>query len=72
MDLKTVLLTLYENEINCGMASFWDGGWTVWIGDDLNGRRVEENFLAEDFDQISPWLHAEAQRLYPAAQVLAA
>ncbi len=37
MSLPDVLTVLYSREINCGLSCFWDGGWDVWIGDELNG-----------------------------------
>jgi len=36
-DLSQILRALYAHEINVGMQSFWDGGWDVWFGDDMNG-----------------------------------
>jgi len=41
MDLTTVLMNLYRSEINCSISSFWDNGFLVQLGDDMNG------FLAE-------------------------
>lgn len=64
--LDTVLSALYRHEINCGLSSFWDGGWTVWIGDEMNGFRSEASFSPEHFDRIPAWLADEAERLYPA------
>jgi hypothetical protein len=26
-----------DSEINCRIESFWDGGWTGWLGDEMNG-----------------------------------
>ncbi|MDP3740336.1 MAG: hypothetical protein Q8R02_23315 [Hyphomonadaceae bacterium] len=66
--LGAVMAALYASEINCGMASFWDAGFAVWLGDDLNGRAAEEQFAHEDFDEIAEWLHAEAVRLYPGSE----
>jgi len=43
-DLLKVLGELYESEINAGMSSFWDNGFRVWIGDDMNGRVAERKF----------------------------
>ncbi len=63
--LAEALCALYRSEINCGLSSFWDGGWDVWIGDDMNGYAARQQFLDEDFDQIAPWLLAEAKRIYP-------
>jgi len=28
---------LYASEINCSVSTFWDGGLTVKLGDDVNG-----------------------------------
>ena len=56
---------LYASEINCGLASFWDGGFTVWLGDHINGHDAKTQFFDEHFDHIPLWLHAEALRLYP-------
>lgn len=61
--LSQTLQHLYSLEINCGLSSFWDGGWTVWIGDEMNGRHAEALFNREDFDKIDGWLRTEAARL---------
>ena len=37
MDLTTVLMDLYRSEINCSISSFWDNGFLVQLGDDMNG-----------------------------------
>jgi hypothetical protein len=52
-----------DTEINCGLQAFFDAGVRVWIGDDLNGRAVEQIFAVTDLDQVVPWLRAEATRL---------
>ena len=39
---QDILQALYDSEINCRIESFWDGGWTGWLGDDLNGFRLAE------------------------------
>ena len=36
-----VIATLYARKINCGVATFWNAGITVWIGDGMNGRLAE-------------------------------
>lgn len=63
--LATVIQRLYDSEINCGLSSFWDGGWTAWIGDDLNGHASEAGFNRDDLGSVPGWMHAEAARLYP-------
>lgn len=37
MQPQDILQALYESEINCRVESFWDGGWTGWLGDETNG-----------------------------------
>lgn len=32
-----ILQALYASEINCRIESFWDGGWTAVLGDEMNG-----------------------------------
>lgn len=63
MKLNDVLDDLYGSEINCGIQSFWDGHWSAWLGDDMNGRVVEDHALK--FDEIAPWLHKSAIEHYP-------
>lgn len=63
-DLPKVMRRLYASEINCGIQSFWDGGWSAWIGDELNGYRAEEiNF--DTLNEIAEWLHEKALLHYP-------
>lgn len=67
--LPAVLAALYRNEINCGLQSFWDGGWTVWIGDDdWNGREALAEFDAREDSHIAAWLAEAAAHLYPKAE----
>lgn len=70
--LDHVLEALYAHEINCGLQSFWDGGWTVWIGDPMNGQRATADFDRDQFDAIPAWLADNAERLYPALRGIAA
>ena len=43
MDLIKVMEELYSREINFSITTFWDGGYTVKLGDELNG------FIEDDF-----------------------
>lgn len=64
--LRDTLQSLYEAEINVDVASFYDSGWTVRIGDEKNGYRAEKTFDGQDaLVEIAPWLEAEAAQLYP-------
>lgn len=79
-ELLKTLSELYGSEINAGVSSFWDDGFLVWIGDDLNGRKTERRFYRRDrrtrdndtfrswqgvWTAAAEWLHDEAVRLYP-------
>lgn len=54
---------LYNNEINCSVATFWDGGYVVKLGDTLNGFQAET--MVNTPIEASVWLLVQAQRLYP-------
>jgi hypothetical protein len=56
--LVATLRHLYSLEINCGLSSFWDGGWTAWIGDELNGYRATADL--DRVEEVAAWLRAEA------------
>ena len=42
MELGKVIDALYESEINCSVDTFWDGGYTVKLGDEMNGFVAEK------------------------------
>lgn len=62
-NVQDVMIALYCSEINCGIQSFWDGGWTVWLGDDMNGRVCEESDMK--MSELPSWLHRKACEHYP-------
>ena len=35
--LLDMLQEVYDSEINFAFSCFWDGGWEVRLGDDMNG-----------------------------------
>jgi hypothetical protein len=35
--IETELQAIYDSEINVRIESFWDGGWRVAVGDEMNG-----------------------------------
>ncbi|HYD73167.1 MAG TPA: hypothetical protein VEF55_08515 [Candidatus Binatia bacterium] len=80
-DLLKTLGELYDSEINAGVSSFWDDGFIVWLGDGLNGRRVERRFYRRNerdadafktwpslWTAAAEWLHEQAIRLYPRSE----
>ena len=65
--LDDAIATLYVREISCGVATFWNAGITVWIGDGMNGRLAETTFSRHRMGEAAQWLVDEAARLYPKA-----
>ena len=65
--LDTVMRDLYNSEINCSVSCFWDGGWTVKIGDFINGFQAEATIDNSDFWglEAARWLDTKARQLYP-------
>lgn len=60
----TVMAELYSSEINCSISSFWDGGWTVKLGDEINGSAAEATFDAVGCE-AGTWLAKQACKHYP-------
>jgi hypothetical protein len=54
---------LYDSEINFSITTFWDGGFTVKIGDDMNGFAAEET--VRTYAEALEWLDATARARYP-------
>jgi hypothetical protein len=50
------------------IASFWDAGWTVRLGDEMNGTKAEATFRPEELDRAASWLAARACEHYPDSQ----
>jgi hypothetical protein len=65
--LDDAIAALYAREINCGVETFWDGGISVWIGDRINGHKVETAFSRHRMGEAAQWLLDEAKRLFPEA-----
>jgi hypothetical protein len=65
MNLGTVLSALYHSEINVSISCFWDDGWQVKIGDEMNGFKTEKNFPNDKIGLIGEWLTRKAKELYP-------
>ena len=63
MDIKIVMKKLYRSEINCSISGFWDNGWDVKLGDDLNGYTAEGNF--ETSDEAATFLDVQARKHFP-------
>ncbi len=58
-----VLQRLYDSEINFSISCFWDGGFDVKLGDQMNGFKAEDN--VDTFADAVKWLEKKAKELYP-------
>nr|WP_162759298.1 hypothetical protein [Brucella intermedia] len=58
-----VLKAAYDSDINIYLASFWDGGWEVRIGDEMDGFRAERRL--RDIGKVAVWLKEEIILLFP-------
>lgn len=63
--LTDVMANLQHSEINCSVRSFYDGGFTVLLGDEMNGFDAEKQFRTEELGDAAEWLHQKALELYP-------
>lgn len=63
MKLEIVLRDLYENEINAQVSSFYDGGFTISLGDYING--IKEQKHCWDIGDVSEQLARMAMRHFP-------
>jgi hypothetical protein len=62
---EALIQRLYDSEINLTVlfSSFYDGGFTVKIGDELNGFRAEDQ--GQRWSDAEKWLRMKAIELYP-------
>lgn len=61
----SVLQDLYHSEINFTVSTFWDGGFTVKLGDDMNGLVAEANFAR--WGMVEEWLIRAAIEHFPSS-----
>jgi hypothetical protein len=58
-----ILQDLYDSEINFSIVTFWDNGFEVKLGDDLNGFVASAH--AAQFANAVEWLMVRAIEKYP-------
>jgi len=61
--MKNLFEKLYESEINLSFSWFWDTGFDVKIGDEMNGFITE--FSDHDIDKCIEWIKTKVKELYP-------
>ena len=57
------LQQIYNSEINFSISCFWDGGFTVQLGDKQNGFKA--GAVKETIEQAVEWLVNEVMERYP-------
>ena len=62
----SIMQDLYDSEINVYISTFWDGGYDVRLGDEMNG------FIADTtvnrWGEVELWLKEKAIEHYPTSQ----
>lgn len=61
--MKSVFERLYDSEINFSISTFWDGGYEIKLGDDMNGFKAEAIFKI--WADVELWLDAQAILHFP-------
>jgi hypothetical protein len=59
----SIMQRLYDSEINATVSSFYDDGFYVRLGDEMNGVRAEGR--CETWEDVEEWLGAMARIHYP-------
>lgn len=54
---------LYNAEINFSLSTFWDGGFDVELGDNMNGVKAETT--CRTFPEVEAWLAEHAKKHFP-------
>jgi hypothetical protein len=59
----SVFQELYDSEINFSISTFWDGGFDVKLGDEMNGFRAETSVWT--WAEVETWLREKAIEHFP-------
>ncbi len=62
--MEKLLSEIYSSEINFEISTFWDGGFTVKVGDEMNGF-LEESAGLENLDKVCSELLRMVLKHYP-------
>lgn len=63
--MERILQDLYDNEINFSISCFWDGGFDVRLGDEMNGWKANASF--DTIEEAILFLEESARENYPKA-----
>lgn len=61
----SIFQKLYDLEINFSISCFWDNGFDVFIGDDMNGHQAEGRVYT--WAEVEAWLEENARIQFPDA-----
>lgn len=61
--MKTLFKALYASEINIRFEWFWDAGFDVRLGDEING--FTEAFTSHDINEVEKWIEDIVKEKYP-------
>jgi len=61
--MRNLFEQLYNSEINLQFGWFWDAGFDVKMGDEMNGFIAE--FSDHDLQKCLEWIELKAKELYP-------
>ena len=64
--IEDAIRQLYDQERNVQIATFWDTGCTVCIGDNWSGFGAERTFSMEELGEIGDWILAHVDDPAPA------
>lgn len=59
----SIIQALHDCEINCSVSTFYDGCFTVKLGDEMNGFKAEA--VVSNWNEAEAWLDAMARLHYP-------
>lgn len=61
--MKEIPQRLYDSEINFSVSCFWDGGFEVKLGDEMNGFIAKAELYS--WPDVLEWLDQTARKEYP-------
>jgi len=61
MSLQTILEDLYKLEVNVQISCFYDNGWLVKLGDEING--FDQSKSCDTLEEVTEWLHLKYQTI---------
>jgi len=60
---KNIFQEVYDNEINFEISCFWDGGFTVQLGDRMNG--FKDGWEVDTWEEVETSLASRVVEYFP-------